>query len=134
MNKTDSKHMARAIALAETSDCAQRHGCVIAHGPRVLAVGVNTQRNSPDVCADPATQAARHAEINALRMLTRPPYTAHSMKHSQGIDFSALTLYSARVLVDGTPALAKPCAYCDTLIGILGFKKVLWTTNQTVNN
>lgn len=91
-----------------------RHGVVIAHGPRVLAVATNTDRNSPLICTDPHKESARHAEWNALRQV-------------RGLDMSKLTLYSGRVLRDGTPAIARPCARCQYLIDFLGVGRVIWT-------
>lgn len=113
-NRTEQKHLVRAIEIAKTSSCRTRHGAIIAHGPRVLAVATNTDRNSPLICTDPRSEAARHAEWNALRQV-------------RGIDMSKLTLYSARVLRNDTPAMAKPCIRCQDLLDFLGVGRVVWT-------
>ena len=115
MNRPDERHLNRAIQVALSSTCRTQHGVVIAHGPKVLAVAVNTARNHPDVCSDPKTQAARHAEVNALRQLGRT------------VDHSRLTLYSARVLKDGTPTLAKPCTRCQAVLDYVEIGGVYWT-------
>lgn len=113
-NRTDLRHMERAIKVAQTSTCRAMHGVVVAHGPRVLAVATNTDRNPPDVCTHPRSEAARHAEWNALRQI-------------RGVDASKLTLYSARVYRDGTPALAAPCSRCADLLEFLNVGRVVWT-------
>lgn len=103
------------MAVASTSTERARHGVVIAKGNRVLSVGVNRSRNIPVNVSDPKRQAAVHAEIAALRAL--PPHT----------DWSRLSLYSARLLKDNTPALAKPCARCQAVLDFLGITDVHWT-------
>ena len=114
LTRTEQRHLQRAIDIAKTSTCNQRHGVVIAHGPRILSVAVNTSRNHPSICTDPKREAARHAEWNALRQL-------------RGVDLSKVTLYSARVHKDDTMALAKPCKNCQSLIDLLEVGKVVWT-------
>ena len=111
MSPRDKRHLDRAVAVAGTSTCNKRHGVVIAHGNKVLAVGVNTPRSANNHF----TQANFHAEVAAIRALRT------SVPHA------SLTLYSARVLADGTPALARPCAACQTLIDYLDFGGVIWT-------
>lgn len=108
---TDLSHIKRALKIAETSTCRFQHGVVIAHGRKVLSVGVNTARNPVHLCSDPRTQASRHAEFNAIRLI-------------KNVDTSDLTLYSARLMKDGSPGLSKPCSNCQTLIDYLGFKEV----------
>ena len=105
----------RAMGVASTSTEKRKHGCVIALGSRVLSVGVNSRRNHPAVCSDPGTQASYHAEIAALRAL-----------HTT-VDYSRLTLYSARMGKDGEWLMAKPCEACALAIEMLGIKDVRWT-------
>lgn len=82
----------------------------------MLAVAVNSDRNSPHVCSDPKTQAARHSEWNALRKV-----------RDMDIDMRKVTVYNARVLKDGTPALAKPCPRCAYLLDFYDVGRVVWT-------
>lgn len=58
-----------------------------------------------------------HCEIDALRNAVR-----------EGVkDFSNYTLYCARVLYDGTPALAKPCPGCQRALIHFGIKDCIFT-------
>lgn len=114
LTNTDRKHIQRALAVASTSTCNQRHGAVVAHGPRVLAVSVNRNRNSPLICTDPKAEAAFHAEIVALKQLS-------------GIKWSDVTLYSARIGKAGDARMAKPCPKCQAVIDFLGIGKVVHT-------
>lgn len=109
------KHLVRAIAVAGTSTQRSRHGVVIACGSRVLSVGVNTSRNHPALCSDPTTQASFHAEVMALRALRS------DIKHER------LSLFSARIRKDGTPALAKPCSRCMAVLEYEGITDIYWT-------
>ena len=116
-NRTDQRHLERAIRAAELSSCRTRHGVVIAQGPRVLAVAVNSHRNHPMICTDPKTESAFHAEINALRQI-------------RGLDMGKVTVYSARISRTGEPRLAKPCPRCAAVLEDLGIRNVIWTEEQ----
>lgn len=111
----NARHLARAVQVAGTSSARFRHGAVIAHGSRVLAVGVNTHRADPLNVTDPKTDSAWHAEISALRSLRTT------------VDPSRLSLYVARVLKDGTPANSRPCAGCQAVLDYLGITDIHWT-------
>ena len=113
-NRTDMRHLERAIRAAELSSCRTRHATVIAHGPRVLAIAVNSQRNHPTICSDPKTEAAYHSEINALRQI-------------RGVDTSKLTVYNARISRAGDIRLSKPCPRCAAVLEALGIRNVIWT-------
>lgn len=114
MNNTQSSHLDRAFRIASESSCRQKHGVVIAVGPRILAVAVNTDRNHPDVCSDPRVEASYHAEANAIRQL-------------DGHDLKDATLYSARVGRTGKRMLAKPCERCESLIRDAGIRRYFHT-------
>ena len=114
MNKREQSHLNRAIDISKTSTCRQKHGVVIAHGPKVMAIAVNTDRNSPDICTDPKSEASFHAEINALKQM-------------RGIDLTKMTLYSARTNNRGEPLNARPCPRCQAVIEFLGIGKVIHT-------
>lgn len=114
-NRTDQRHLERAIRAAELSTCRTRHATVIAHGPRVLAVAVNSDRNHPMICSDPKTEAAFHSEINALRQV-------------KGFDPSKITVYNARIDRAGKPRMSKPCLRCARVLESLGVKRIIWTT------
>lgn len=115
VTNTDRRHLERALALAAQSTCRTKHGVVIAHGPRVLAVAVNSDRNPPPVCSDPKSEAAYHAEINGLKQL------------GPDVDMRKLTLYSARIGAAGEARMAKPCPSCQRTLDRLGLETVVWT-------
>ena len=114
MNNRQTSHLKRATEIAKHSSCNFRHGVVIAIGPRVLAVAVNTHRNYGEVCGVPLKEMSFHAERNALKQL-------------EGRDLSRAVLYSARVGKDGKALLAKPCPDCWELIKAAGIRKVCFT-------
>lgn len=60
-----------------------------------------------------------HAEVDAIRNCLR-----------FGDDPSGGTLYVARVLKNGKPAMAKPCEGCERAIVAFGIKDVEWTTDD----
>lgn len=112
MNTRESSHLDRAIRIAGESTCRQKHGVVIAKGPRVLAVAVNEERNDPNNCTNPKLEASYHAEFKALM---------------QCFGAKDVTLYSARVNRKGEQMYAKPCNECQKLIEKLGVRKVIHT-------
>ncbi len=114
LTRAEHNHVKRALAIAAQSTCHQLHGSVIVMGKRVLAVGVNRNRNDPRVCTDPKSGAALHAEIAALKQV-------------RGMDLRKATLISARVLKNETPALARPCPRCAAVIDYLEIGKVIYT-------
>lgn len=113
VNSREKAHLARAIKIATTSTCRQQHGVVLAKGAKVIAVAVNTERNDPNNCSNPKLEASFHAEINAIKQWTG--------------DMKDVTLYSARVNKLGFPMHAKPCDNCQSIIDILGIRKVYHT-------
>lgn len=60
-----------------------------------------------------------HAEIAAIADALRQRYPSN---------LEGSTLYVARVLANGTPAMAKPCAGCQKAIIEFGIGDVVWTT------
>ena len=113
-NRTDQRHLERAIRAAKLSTCRTRHATVIAHGPRVLAIAVNSERNHPMICSDPKTEAAYHSEVNALRQI-------------RGVDMGKITVYNARISRAGDTRLSKPCPRCAAVLEELGIRNVIWT-------
>lgn len=107
--------LARAVAVAEQSTCRQQHGAVIEMGSRVLAVGCNRHRNSPNNVSKPASQSSTHAEQAALRS-----FLGESLKGA--------TMYVARVS-GGKPRLSRPCKRCQQLIIDAGIRKVIYTAH-----
>jgi deoxycytidylate deaminase len=105
--------MDQAVNVARLSASRQRHGALIVKGGRVLAVGINSDRNHPSVCSDPRQQASICAERAAIRAC-------------DGLDLRGAIIYSARVTKRGV-GLARPCERCEAAILEAGIKRVFWT-------
>jgi len=106
-----SKHMKKAIRLADTSRCRYRHGCVIVLNGRVVGEAVN--RLVSDQTTGSWRKSHMHAEIAALLSAGSKAYGA--------------IVYVARVHKDGTPADSKPCKKCEGQLKRKRVKKVIWT-------
>lgn len=110
----------RAQSLAETSACKQwKHGAVIIKGGRILGSGINSDRNDPNLVADPKTQAAVHAEVAALRA-------------AGSSDLRGATIFVARVNRKGEPRMSKPCINCQAALAARGVKKVVYTIDSSM--
>lgn len=107
-------HLNRALKIASQSTCRKKHGVVVAKGRRVLAVAVNSYRNSPRLIGLEQDQRSYHAEINALKQL-------------DSSDLSKCTLYSVRVSASGEAVMAKPCPPCMLAIKEAGIKEIIWS-------
>lgn len=121
MNNTQATLLNRALELASYSSCSKQHAAIVAVGPRILSVGVNTWRNDPEICSNPKIEASFHAERNALKQL-------------EGRDLSRAVLYSARRFKNGRPAPAKPCSFCAKLIREYGIRQVFYTDYRFYSN
>lgn len=103
----------RAKRLAATSTCRNKHGAIIVKGGSVIGVGVNTQRNHPNICSDPQHEASFHAEIMALRSLGVPPVGAR--------------IYVARVNNRFEEMFSAPCETCSEALKQAGITKIFYT-------
>lgn len=107
------------MQFAEKSKCNQRHGAVIISGGRVISVGVNVDKNSPQNVQDPKTQAAVHAEVAALRAAGSTPLAGG-------------TIYVARINKSGKAMMSKPCPRCQDAIRAAGIKKIIYTIDGMI--
>lgn len=115
ISKRDRHFLNIAIEAAKNSDCRVRHGAVLVKNGNVLSIGTNKMRNHPNVLGEfTKNKASYHAEAAALSRVQDP---------------SGAVLYSARVFRNGTPALAKPCMECQTLIDSYGIKRTIFTVD-----
>jgi deoxycytidylate deaminase len=116
-SRRDRNYLDLALKLAATSDCTQQHGAVVVRSGRVLALGVNKDRNDPSVVPSDTGSSARgtifsyHAEADALKRVRSP----------QGA-----VVYVARLGKTG-PAYSRPCDGCAKLMRDLGIKAVYYT-------
>lgn len=115
-SRRDARYLDLALRVAESSDCTQRHGCVVVKGGRVMAVGHNKVRNNPafvesDNEEGRGTIFSVHAEIDALSRVADP---------------KGAVIYIARAGKQG-PALSRPCDNCTTELIKAGVKAVCYT-------
>lgn len=117
-SRTNRKYLDLALKLAAASDCEQKHGTVIVKGGRVLAVGINKDRNDPTVVVSDTGPDARgtifsvHAEIDALKRVK---------------DARGAVVYVARQSKTGTEAFSRPCDGCVKALMDAGVKAVAYT-------
>lgn len=101
----------QAIKLTKTSRERFQVSAIIVKGNRVLGYGINSRKTNPNSSSWCKSVHAEHqAMINA------------------GLnDLEGSTMYVARTLRDGNPAIAKPCSSCQKLLKRAGVKKVYFT-------
>jgi tRNA(Arg) A34 adenosine deaminase TadA len=108
-------------------------GCVLVSKNRVVAYAPNTDKtdpNAPIVYKEGSKiyHQSCHAEFAALKNLdgnwirnkNKPPL------------FSHITLYVARLKANGTPAMARPCEHCQSLLKAYGIKTVVYTVSPNL--
>lgn len=83
-------------------------------GGRVLATGVNIDKNHPKVLDenDIKYHASVHAEARVLKQIADP---------------RGCTVYVARLMKDGTAGNSEPCGVCYNLLKSSGVRKVIYT-------
>ena len=113
LSKAQEHWLTKALDLAELSQCKQMHGAIIVKHNRVLGLGVNKNKNHPNIVMNPKLQAAVHAEVSAI-------------KACQG-DTDGATIYVARRNKRGEPMLSKPCSQCQKALDDAGINKVVYT-------
>lgn len=116
MNLTKlTRYFDLAKRLSERSNHHQhRLGCVIVSGKGVVGMGWNLQKTHP---LSPHPYHHIHAEFMAVL--------------SAGLDREVLngaTCYVYRETKNGTPALAKPCPTCMSMLKSYGIRVVTYTT------
>lgn len=83
---------------------------------KIIAQGINQRKSHPLQAkfSNHPESIYLHAEIAAL-------------VDARSENLTGATMYVARVLKDGTPALAKPCKGCQKALISFGLKDVIWT-------
>ena len=119
LSKKKTSFLNRAIELAYGSDCSMRMASVVVKAGRVLATGVNSLRNTPDDMY--LGDISYHAEMAAIRQLR-----GHDNKYTAA---RGATIYTARILKDDTPALARPCDNCYEALCAIGIGTIVYTTS-----
>lgn len=128
LSKRDQALLNRALAMANLSDCKQKHAAIIVKGGRIIGSGVNTFRNST-VSDFPGGTYTNHAESNALRSIK-----AYRSVGKIGAD-SSDTIYGARIYIARvsrrrTPAFSRPCDACFAELISAGITDIIYTTGS----
>jgi len=92
-----------------------KHGAVIVKGGRVLATGMNKERNHPLIVSSEhiKTHCSVHAEIDALK---------------KAGNVRGATMYIGRVNRRGQERNSRPCDKCYVSIINSGIKKIVYTS------
>ena len=101
------KFLERALGVASTSTCKQRHGAIVVKHGRVLGSGTNRRRNDPRYVD--WRSSSIHAEITAMRRAGFP---------------TRATIYVARINRIGEARYSKPCANCQEVLDSFKIKVV----------
>lgn len=117
LSNRDQSFLDLAFKISALSTCTQKHGAVIVKGGRVMAVGVNKDRNDPgfvvsDNIMGKGTVFSVHAEVAALREVKDP---------------RGSILYVARRSRTGLRAFSRPCDNCTRALIKAGVKSVVYT-------
>lgn len=116
-----SLHLATILARGNDVKDLPRMAAVIADKRGiVIGTGANSRKTHPlaKKYGKHPEALCLHAEIAAIK---------DALREIGPDEFSDYTLYVARVLKDGTPALAKPCIGCARAILEFGIGNVEWT-------
>ena len=108
------RHTRLAAKLSEKSSHKFQVGSVIARGNKVLGIGFNKVKTSPQ--SNHAFKT-RHAELDAL--------ISCGLEDTRGA-----VCYVYRRLKDGNCAMARPCPSCETILKERGIKKVYYTDDN----
>jgi deoxycytidylate deaminase len=104
--------MRLARKLSEKSEHKFQVGAVIVKGNKVLGIGFNKVKTSPQSIHPWRT---RHAECDAL--------ISCGLENTVGA-----TAYVYRLLKNGSGAMSKPCESCEKMLKTRGIKKVYYTS------
>jgi deoxycytidylate deaminase len=114
LSKRDESYLSVATYLAGTSSSRMKHGAIITKNGRVLATGINKDRNNPNIVSSEHIEGhcSVHAEVDALKKVK---------------DVKGATIYIARVNRRGQERMSKPCDRCYETIIKSGIKKIVYT-------
>lgn len=114
ISRKDSSFLAAASKLAQTSDNRFKMACIAVRGGSVLGTDINVTKKHPTT---PPNRFSTHAEIGAMKGCSDP---------------SGTTLYIARLKLDGTTAMARPCSWCMQQIQNNDVYRVVYTTDTCI--
>jgi tRNA(Arg) A34 adenosine deaminase TadA len=110
-----------AINLAKTNPTdLNKMGAIIVKRKRVIGKGMNTRRSHPlqKIFSQSDLKIALHAEISAI---------IDALRNNEEEELKGATIFVARVLKNGSRAIAKPCVICQKAIEAYGIKATYWT-------
>ena len=116
LSNSDTSFLSAAAKIAQTSDYRFRMAALLVKSGRVLGGDVNVPRITPDT---PPKRCSTHAEIRVLK----------NVKNTSGA-----TMYIARLLLDDTTAIAKPCVWCLESIINAEISRVVFTCNGNASD
>ena len=116
LSNTDNSFLSAAAKIAQTSNYKYRMAALLVKSGRVLGGDVNVPRITPDT---PPKRCSTHAEIRVLK----------NVKNTLGS-----TIYIARLLLDDTIAIAKPCVWCLESIINSDVSRVVFTCNDNTSD
>lgn len=114
----------KACKVAENSQFSRaRVGAVIANKHKILSSGCNELRGFNIHSSKKKWENSLHAEQAAILKL---------LKQNKQRELVGSVIYVSRIKKDGSMGLAKPCSFCDALIRAVGIKKVVYSTETSV--
>lgn len=123
--KKKLKRLKEALSLARSHNgfANARITAIIEKKNTIVAYGFNSGKSHPLQArfGDNPHKIFLHAEMDAIK---------NALKYGYKDDLEGSTVYVARVLKNGEPALAKPCKGCMTALKFFGVKEVYWSDNE----
>lgn len=116
LSNSDNSFLAATSKIAATSNYRFKMAALLVKSGRVLGGDVNIPRITPDT---PPNRCSTHAETRVIK----------NTNNTQGS-----TIYIARLLNDGSYAMAKPCVWCLEHIIKAGISRVVFTTKTSSNS
>jgi tRNA(Arg) A34 adenosine deaminase TadA len=112
LSNKDKSFLSAAAKLAQTSDNRFKMACIAVRGGSVLSADINITKIHPTT---PPNRFSTHAEIGAINGCSDP---------------SGITLYIARLKLDGSTAIARPCSWCMQYMLSKDIYRVVYTTDN----
>lgn len=113
-----------AITIAKTNPTdLNRMAAIIVKRNKVLGKGMNSRRSHPlqKLFSKSDVKIALHAEISAI---------IDALRNNEEEDLKGATIFVARVLKNGSRAIAKPCPICEKAIKAYGITGMYWTEHE----
>lgn len=112
-------HEAINLAKNNPTDLAKM-GAVIVKNRRVIGSGQNSRKSHPlqRLFSKSDLKIALHAEISAI---------VDALRNHDENELRGSTIFVARVLKNGSRAIAKPCPVCERAIKAYGIEAAYWT-------